>query len=54
MVQMNLITKKKQTHNIENKLTVTKEEGGEGKLRSLKLTDVPYIYKIGKQQGFSV
>ena len=41
---------------IENKLMVTKgeRERGEGKIRGMGLKDPTIIYKIDKQQGYTV
>ena len=42
MIQMDLFRKQKQTHNIENNLTVTKGESREGQIRNLELADTKY------------
>ena len=54
MIQMNLFTKQKQSHRLENKFMVTKGEKGEGIIGSLGLTYTHYYISNRKPTGPTV
>ena len=51
IIQMNLHTKQNRLTNTEKKIYGYQ---GEGQIRSTGLTDTKYLYKVDKQQRFTV